>query len=383
MMNYDEFKEKIADEIKDFLPEKFEDSNVAINTVQKNNEQLDGLTITSPDSNVSPTIYLNSYYESYQDGESIEDILQNIATVRMDHEVDKSFDITKITDFEQAKDHIAPRVIGMEDNAELLAQRPHSEMDDLAVTYCVMLGSDENGSMSVPITNQLMESWGVTQEELHDIAISNLESLSPSTFKSMNEVMAEMMLPQMIEECGGDRDMAEAMLSAMMPPEEKMYVISNEEKLNGAAALLDDKLMDSIREKIGDDFFILPSSIHECLVVPADAGMELRDLENMVKEVNETQVAPQDRLSDHVYQYDADSHEVFRADKADERQAEKEAAKEDKTPAKGEKAVDKKAEKEETRASLKERLAEKKKEIASGEKKEPAKDLGKKKETVI
>lgn len=383
MMNYDEFKETIADEIKDFLPEKFEDSNVQINTVQKNNEQLDGLTITSPDSNVSPTIYLNSYYESYQDGESIEDILQNIATVRMDHEVDKSFDITKITDFEQAKDHIAPRVIGMEDNAELLAQRPHSEMDDLAVTYCVMLGSDENGSMSVPITNQLMESWGVTQEELHDIAISNLESLSPSTFKSMNEVMTEMMLPQMIEECGGDRDMAEAMLSAMMPPEEKMYVISNEEKLNGAAALLDDKLMDSIREKIGDDFFILPSSIHECLVVPADAGMELRDLENMVKEVNETQVAPQDRLSDHVYQYDADSHEVFRADRADERQAEKEAAKEDKTPAKGEKAVDKKAEKEETRASLKERLAEKKKEIASGEKKDPAKDLGKKKETVI
>ena len=111
--------------------------------------------------------------------------------------------------------------------------------------------------------------------------------------------------------------------------------------------------------------------------------MELRDLENMVKEVNETQVAPQDRLSDHVYQYDADSHEVFRADRADERQAEKEAAKEDKTPAKGEKAVDKKAEKEETRASLKERRAEKKKEIASGEKKEPAKDLGKKKETVI
>ena len=221
-----------------------------------------------------------------------------------------------------------------------------------------------------------MESWGVTQEELHDIAISNLESLSPSTFKSMNEVMAEMMLPQMIEECGGDRDMAEAMLSAMMPPEEKMYVISNEEKLNGAAALLDDKLMDSIREKIGDDFFILPSSIHECLVVPADAGMELRDLENMVKEVNETQVAPQDRLSDHVYQYDADSHEVFRADMAEERQATKEAAK-------GEKAVDKKAEKEETRASLKERLAEKKKEIASGEKKDPAKDLGKKKETVI
>jgi hypothetical protein len=369
MISYEEFKDVIAEDIKDFLPEKFMDSDVHIHTIQKNNETLDGLTVTSPDSNIAPTIYLNSYYESYQDGEDLSDILQNIADLRMKHEVEQSMDVTKITDFAQAKEHIVPMIIGAEGNAELLSQRPHGSMEDLAVIYGVELGSDENGSARVPISNQILETWGISQTELHDIAVSNLESLSPSTFKSMHEVMAEMMLPQLIEECNGDREMAEAMLDSMIPQDDRLFVLTNETKLNGAAALLDDKIMDAVREQVGDDFYILPSSIHECLVVPAEAGLELRELENMVQEVNATQVEPKDRLSDHVYQYDSKSHELFRADKAAERQ-------------KSAKSVENKAEKEETRVSLKDRLAAKKQQIA-GEKMDPAKGMGKQKEAVI
>lgn len=386
-LNFEEFKQEVADNIKDYLPDQYQDSMIHMQTVQKNNETLDAITITSPDSNMSPTIYLNSFFEQYEDGKPMEDIMQAIADIRVENEVDKSFDISRITDFEQVQDKIAPRVIGMEDNEELLANRPHAEMDDLAVTYCVMLGENENGSMSIPITNQLMENWGVTQEELHDIALGNMEELTPTTFKSMNEVMAEMMLPQMIEECGGDREAAEAMLSAMIPDEDKMFVLSNEQKLNGAAALLDEKTMDMITEKVGEDFYILPSSVHELLVVPADAGMELRDLEAMVQEVNATQVAPQDRLSDHVYQYDNDTHEVFRADRAAEHQQAKENAQEmpkdaiadmpkDKAE-KGEKKADRDAKE---KPSLKERLEDKKKETKAQEKKAPEKTLDKKKE---
>ncbi|MDO4189926.1 MAG: DUF5688 family protein, partial [Lachnospiraceae bacterium] len=367
---------------------------VQLNTVQKNNEALDAITITSPDSNVSPTIYLNSFYEDYQNGQDMDTIMDRIADVRVEHEVSQDFDVSKITDFDQVKDHIAARVVGMEDNADLLDQRPHAEMDDLAVTYCVMLGEDANGSMSVPVTNQLMETWGVTQEDLHDLAKANQDELTPSTFKSMNEVMAEMMIPQIMDDMGLDREAAQEMVESMMPPEDKMFVLSNEQKLNGAAALLDDKMMDQIAEKVGGDFYILPSSVHEVLIVPADAGMDLKDLEAMVQEVNETQVAPQDRLSDHVYQYDTDTHEVFRADRAEEHQQAKEEAKEsvempkdavaeqpkDKAekaaPEKGEKKAEK-GDKEKT--SLKERLDDKKKEAKAQEKKSPEKAMEKSK----
>ena len=386
-MTFEEFKQEIADSIKDHLPDQYQDSTIQLNTVQKNNEALDAITITSPDSNVSPTIYLNSFYEDYQNGQDMDTILDHIADIRVEHEVSQDFDVSKITDFDQVKDHIAARVVGIEDNSDLLDQRPHAVMDDLAVTYCVMLGEDANGSMSVPITNQLMETWGVTQEELHDLAKANQDELTPSTFKSMNEVMAEMMIPQMMSDMGVDRETAQEMIESMMPPEDKMYVLSNEQKLNGAAALLDDKMMDQIAEKVGGDFYILPSSVHEVLIVPADAGMDLKDLEAMVQEVNETQVAPQDRLSDHVYQYDNDTHEVFRADRAEEHMQAKENAQEIPKDAVADQAKDKaekgdrkteKSDKEE-RASLKGRLEDKKKESKEMEKKAPEKAMDKSK----
>lgn len=311
------------------------------------------------ESNISPTIYLNDFFNQYEADRPFDLIMEQIADIRVRHEVTQDFDVSKVTDFDQVKDHIVPRLIGQENNEELLDKRPHTLVSDLAVTYHIELGSDGNGNMSVPITNDLMRSWNVTPEELHDIAISNMPDLAPSTFRTMNEVMAEMMMPEILADVGGDREAAEAFIESMMPPEGNMYVLSNEDKMNGATALLDEKVMAEISEKVGENYFILPSSIHETLIVPESAGMSLSDLETMVSEVNETQVAPQDRLSDHVYQYDANSKELYRADMAQEHFAEKENAnigKEDKS--------------EKGRPSLKERLDEKKDVVKATPKKE-------------
>ena len=115
-----------------------------------------------------------------------------------------------------------------------------------------------------------------------------------------------------------DMDISEAreMASQMIPDvPDTMFVLTNDMKVNGAAAILNDDTRQKIADKVGD-FYVLPSSIHETLIIPKDAGMELRDLEQMVQEVNQTQVAPQERLSDHVYEYDAKEHELFRSDRA-------------------------------------------------------------------
>ena len=379
-MNFDEFKQEVVGRIKEFLPEKYEDAKVSLQDVMKNNDtKLSAVTIQLPDNNICPTIYLNQYFENYQNGQSMEDVLSSIAAVREEHEVSQPFDVSRITDFDQVKDKIAARLIGAEMNEELLAARPHTMVDDLAVTYCVMLGEDEKGSMSVPITNQLMENWNVSVEQLHGIAMENMETLTPGSFRSMNEVMMDMMMPNLINECGGDREQAEMMLEAMCPPDDgRMYVLTNEQKLNGAAIILDQKTMDQVADRVGDKFFVLPSSIHELLVVPQDAGISREDLEQMVQEVNATQVEPQERLSDHVYIYDAKDHELFRADKEQEHMQAKEAAKETaKESDKAEKAPAKK------RTSVKEKLATKKKEVDARDEKAPAKAPSKKKETCI
>lgn len=383
-MSFDEFKETIAEEIKAFLPDKYENADIQINTVHKNNEELTGITIRTGETNIAPNIYLDSYYESYLDGESMEDIMQNIADVRVEHEIEKPLDVDMITDYEKAKDRILPKIVGMERNEKYLEDKPFTQMEDLAVVYYVDMGRLGGGTMSSPITENLMNSWGITREELHQSALSNMESKSVSSFKSMQEVMMEMMLPDMAERFGGDMDAARDAVSSMLPPDDgAMYVLTNQEKLNGATALLDAKIMGEISEKFGENFFILPSSLHEVLIVPAREGMELSVLENMVQEVNATQVAPQDRLSDHVYKYDAQEQSVFRADKEAEHLAEK-VEKRDVSDRTSEKhSPEKEQDTEKKRTSVKARLAEKKDIVASTARKDRPQAMGRTAEAAI
>ena len=363
-MSLDEFAKIILEKIKEFLPDRYVDSDVRLQDITKNNDtKLKAVTITVPDSNISPTIYINSMYEQYQNGKPMEEILAQIASIQAEHDKDVSIDITSITDYDKVQGKISARLVNADNNQELLSQRPYTLVgNDLAVTYCVMLGENDNGSMSVPITNQLMENYGVTVEALHEAAVRNMEQLTPASFKSMNEVMAEMMLPSLIAECDGDREQAEQMLEAMMPPMEdgKMYVLTNEQKLNGAAIVLNDKIMDLVAEKVGEDFYILPSSVHELLVIPRDAGMEISELEKMVCEVNATQVSVEERLSDHVYAYDSQTHEIYRADMEMEHALAKESSRDDKKN-----LLEKSTEtKEKVRESVKEKLMAKQKVVA-------------------
>ena len=366
MMDFEEFKASVTEQIKDYLPEKYADANVTIQDVTKNNDmQLSGLMIKTEDTNIAPNIYLENFFEQYQDGRDMADILQNIADVRVQHEMNQDFDVSKLTDIDQVKDHIICKLVNAEMNAEYLADKPHTIVEDLAVVYAVDLGGSEAGKMSAPITNKLMEQYGLNTQELHDIAIHNLAK-SQIEFKTMRDVLVDMMFPDGIQD-GDPR-------AFMLPPEEEnpsMYVLSNADKLNGAAALLDSKTMEDISEKLGGDFIVLPSSIHECIVLPVNEGMDRHTLEAMVQDVNAGQVAPEERLSDHVYMYDSQEKELVLADKMEERQQQRaEAQKEEKTAEQGDRLgkserSEKKPERE--RVSMKEKLTEKKAEVAKNE----------------
>lgn len=312
MMNFEAFKKEVMDNIKDYLPEQYHDSDVQINTVQKNNEALDGLTIRNPYSNISPTIYLNSFYEDYQNGEDIITVLGKIANMYTEHRIFQNFDPSQVTDFNVAKNQIIPRVVGTKDNMNFLNQRPYTAMADLAVVYYIAIGETPSGSMSIPITNEIMNQWEITADELFDIAKDNAKRLFPSVFKSMRETMLEIMLPELIAQYG-DEISARKVFDRMMPTDIPMYVLTNEQKLNGATALLDEEIMKTVIETVGDDFYVLPSSIHEVLIIPDDGTKTIEDLEIIVQDINKNEVAPQDRLSDYVYRYDKVMRTIVRA----------------------------------------------------------------------
>ena len=317
MMNFDEFKQNVAENIKSYLPEQYQNAEVTIQEVTKSNDiTLSGLMIRTEENNIAPNIYLENFFAQYEDGKDMSEILQDISNVRVHNEMSKGFDVSRITDIEKVRENIICRLVNQEMNAEYLENKPFTPFEDLAVVYAVDLGTREGGRMTAPITNQMMDAYGITTEELHDIAMENLSN-SHIEFKSMRDTLMEMM--------GISEDDPQAF---MLPPEEgpQMYILTNAEKLDGAATILDAKTMENISEKFNGDFVVLPSSRHEVIILPATEDMDRKVLENMVQDVNAGQVAPEDRLSDHVYQYDAENHELLRMDRLEERRAEREAA---------------------------------------------------------
>ena len=295
-MSFEEFTTTVSNRIGDYLPESFKNAKYELSTVAMNNGfMLTGLTIRGNTSNTSPMIYLDQFYEAYMHGRDIEDILRDIAQVRVETEVKNSFGVENITDFDLVKDKIVPRLSNAEWNSGLLEVRPHTQIADLAVTYHVMFAKNETGVASVPVTFNIMEMWGVDVETLHELAVKNLTELFPSTFVSMSS-----MLHGLLPSVGNDDDSSDDLASQ----DDIMFVLTSDQNLNGAANILDSHMMDRILDKFGEEFYLLPSSIHEWIIV-SSKGVNPSFLTSMVREINADEVALEERLSSHVYRYTA------------------------------------------------------------------------------
>lgn len=318
MLSYDEFLEYVKTHISEFLPEEFKSSKIDIISVKKNNETVDGITIKPENVNIAPTIYLKDLFHSYENEDaSLAIIMTRIATIFTDNAITQSVDLDYIRDFENVSGRIVPKVVGIENNDEYLTDKIYTVKADLAVTYAILLDSKEEGSQTIAITKAMADIWGTSAEVLEHTAKDNLEALMPYSFMGMTQVMTEIVGKENAEMMG------------VIPVEledETMFVLTNQQKLNGAAELINEKAMDKVRETIQSDFYILPSSTHEVLCVKATDDMDIPTLEAMVQEVNATQVEPQDRLSEHVYKYDYARHELYRADQEKQRQEELQAS---------------------------------------------------------
>ena len=312
-MNFQDFTKTIQEQIKDYLPKQYEDAEVGIITTEKNNGLvLTGLGIRNEDENVSPCIYLNGYYEELQAGKEMDNILKDIAACRVENAVIEKMDVNDLTTFEKVKDKITFKVIGTESNEMRLSQMPHRTENDMALIYQITVHMDSAGQGNIPITNSLMEVLGVNEEILHDLALENTMREMPASFRSMKDVMREMFVGNisMIQEDDEMQDFLNEMLSddsEISDDEMQMYVLSNSEKLNGAAALFYPGIKEQIAEQLDNDFFLLPSSIHETLIIPDNGMADEKSLQNMVQEVNATEVAPDEVLTGNVYFYDKES----------------------------------------------------------------------------
>lgn len=303
MMNYEIFKEVVAEKFMEYMPEQYQGMRLRVEPVNKVNKVLDGITLVGSGAgrSVSPTLYINHMYEHYLETENLQEVLQSAAR-RMDMAFKEMPEVGDVN-LESAKDNIVFQVINTLQNEDMLRDMPHREFQDLSIIYRWVVKVDENGIQSSAIRNNLAEQLGMNEEQLFKCAVENTRRIFPPTVKSMNDVIREMFISD-----GMPAEVADMMIGEM-PEDKMMWVISNDRGINGAGSMLYEDNLHKLAMKLETDLYILPSSVHECIAVSTNVG-DPYELAEMVSEINMGQVALEDRLSNQVYNYDKDARRL-------------------------------------------------------------------------
>lgn len=297
-MNYENFILEVKSRVECLCP----DSSVSVERVVKNNAlTLDGIVIRREGECLTPTIYLNGMYEEYCNGKTVDAIVEEIIDIDKNQRLKFEVDPDYFCNFEQVKGNIFAKLINFDKNEELLNRLPHRKFLDLAIIYYGVFDGFSDGVGMWNITNEVLKGYSIDEDALYQNAMNNTIKKQPYFIKTMMELLGEIM-PE--EEYSQYVD--EDMVAMRRTP---MYVMSNEDKIFGAITVLYPGVLNDFYEKHGD-FYVLPSSVHEVILIPVSEGIEEKELQSMVVEVNRTALKTEEFLSDNVYIYEGDKNKL-------------------------------------------------------------------------
>lgn len=293
---------------------------ISIRDITKNNGiVLTGLTFTEENINISPTIYLEEFYKEYEEGRNLEEIIEELKEIYNHSKMEGNLNMDFFTDYQKAKMNIVYKIINYEKNKELLEEIPHRKFLDFAIVYYYLVDMKEFSNASIVICKKHMENWGVSEEELYKVAEYNTPRKLPMHFCGMMDLLQELSEDEFVmdfrteERCMEIGDEWKLLLEVHIHKDETgLYVLSNQSRLFGAAVLMYPGVAEECARKLDADYFILPSSVHEVILLPDERQITKEKLAQMVCEVNETQVEPEEVLSDFVYYFSRETGAITR-----------------------------------------------------------------------
>ena len=294
-------KETFTKQLKERL-EEITECKVYTETNTKNNGvELESLTIIREGRNAYPTIYVDIWWDIYKAGESFDDIVAKVLEWEKKSALSRKMDLDFFLDFDRVKENLRYKIINTEKNVDLLNSIPHKDFLDLSKVYMVEVNTPEIGRGTVLVSNVHMELWKTTWEELDRYATEQTEKQNPSYIFDMVDMATEML-----------EKAVDVELPDFEIPHGQMYVITNQERYFGAAVLLYKDVFKNFATEKEEDLYILPSSTHEVIVIPASLAQYqgIKGLKEMVKEVNSTHVEPEEFLSDNIYFYDRQTDSI-------------------------------------------------------------------------
>jgi len=307
--NYYGFLDEMAEKLRAVQSPFTSQFQVNVKDVGKaNGMSYRGIEIADQQSGMGVTINMDQHYKMYLDGKSLDeiaDMVQHQALNAFENKPD--VDVNRVKDYESLCNNVMMEAVSREKNAEYLQNVPHFDMADLSIIFRVNVsGNREHGFGVVTVDNKLLDSMGVSQDQFQKDILDRALNGEPPILRSLTEVMGGVFGIDASEPDGG------------------LFLATNSEALYGASVIAIPGFLDQAAEKLGGNFYILPSSIHEVLLLRNDQEMNVRELEDMVQNVNEQIVSPEEQLSDRVYHYDAQEKVFELASDYEQRIAEKE-----------------------------------------------------------
>ena len=289
-----EFCDLLMDEIEAQKPEGM---RVIRNTVTKNNGVSElGITLSKPGESVSPNIYIGPCFEAFLQGKPLGSIAADIISQSEEAGRQLHFDTEEFVNWDRARQRIVFKLVNRQWNEKLLEEIPYQPYMDLAMVFYYLLPPDGKqdtddraaDNATILIHNSHLNMWQVKSEEVAAVAGQNTPRLLPAAIIGMGELLKKLMsgrqIPEeLVENCG-------------------LYVMSNASRINGAATMAYPDAVRRFADSCGKNLYIIPSSVHEVILIP-ETGRE-QGLNEMVAQVNETQLDPKEVLADHVYYYD-------------------------------------------------------------------------------
>ena len=286
-MDFETFRQEMRKLVEEGLKGKG-DYSFSWYTANKNNIAKKGLMISEKGKTVSFTVYLEQPYQEYLGGRPLSDISREIIEVTVERGY-PDISTMELKDYGKMKEKLRVRLVGRERNEAYLGEGPYQVHPMGAEIAYVELGRTQEGTMGVRVTHRNLQEWGVSASEIFEAALENSQREESVSFRSMSAEVASLLGTEIQEEGPLNK--------------EEFHVLSNQSRDHGAAVLLYPGVLEEVHRKMEGDYFILPSSVHEVLILSKESGFTPAELRKMVIDVNREKVIPEERLGNEVYEF--------------------------------------------------------------------------------
>ena len=296
MMDYEMFKDVVREKLLSHMPDELAGYSLRADRTGKVNETLDALHLVPPScppDSLYPTVYLNYMYAEYKKSGNLQETLELAAFYLAGACREAERKNRRIVP-QGARESIVMSLVNTGQNREMLGYMPHREFEDLSIIYKYVIDR-KNPVESVPITAEMAGKFGMGEEELFRAAVENTKRLFPPKAELLSDIIVKMFM-----DGGFTEETAQEMGRIIQSP---IYVISNEQNVNGAVSMLYGDNLHELAQRLGDDLYIMPLSVHEVMAVPS-GGTVPEELAKLVRENNMSRISLSERLSNQVYRYD-------------------------------------------------------------------------------